>query len=479
MYELANRGLDVVTGLGAVYGDIRIIESKSEIIYVKNGQVAVLHGGTSYGFGIRVIVDGSWGFAASPVVEPEEVTRVAEEAVRVARASARLRNRFVTLPPGRRESAVWCSPVEENPFAVSMDEKIGLLLQCDKLMAAVKGVTLTSAHLHIETEKKVYADSEGARIQQEITHTGTGIEATAVTADEMQRRSYPTSFGGQYGSAGYELVRAMALPEHAPRIAGEAVALLAARPCPSGVKDIILSSDQLALQIHESCGHPAELDRVMGSEISDYGTSFLTPEKLNTFRYGSELVTLYADPRIPGGLGSYAYDDEGVPARRTDLVRNGLFCGYLVSRETAPLVNQEPNGSMRADGWNNMPLIRITNINLEPGDASLDQLISETEDGLYMLTNKSWSIDEQRLNFQFGTEIAYEIKGGKLGDMVKNPTYGGSTPSFWNSCDGIAGPDEWLLWGVPNCGKGEPDQGARVGHGAAPARFRNVKVGVV
>jgi TldD protein len=274
-------------------------------------------------------------------------------------------------------------------------------------------------------------------------------------------------------------VRAMRLVEEAPRVAEEAEALLAAPPCPEGRRTLILDGGQLALQVHESCGHPIELDRVLGMELSYAGDSFLTLDKLDAFQYGSREVNIVADATAPGGLGTFGWDDEGVPAQRTPIVEAGRFVGYLSSRETAPAVGRTSSGSMRASGWHRIPLIRMTNVNLLPGAAgSLEDLIADTDDGLFLATNKSWSIDNKRLNFQFGAEVAREIKGGKLGQLYKNATYTGITPEFWGACDAVCGPEAWRLWGTPNCGKGEPSQTARVGHGVAPARFRNVQVGV-
>jgi TldD protein len=302
----------------------------------------------------------------------------------------------------------------------------------------------------------------------------------------MQQRSYPNSFGRHQGTAGYEFVQQWDLAGNARRMGEEAVALLSAPQCPGGVTTLILDGPQLALQVHESCGHPIELDRVFGTEAAYAGTSFLTPDKYGTFRYGSELVNLTADAVTPTGLGTFGYDDEGVPAQRTDIVRNGTFVGYLTSRETATQLHRlrpdaptRSNGSMRADGWDRIPLIRMTNVSLQPGQWTLDDLIADTDEGIYMITNKSWSIDDRRLNFQFGTELAYEIKDGRLGGMLKNATYTGITPEFWGSCDAICDADHWHVWGTPNCGKGQPGQVAHTGHGAAPARFRNVRVGVM
>ncbi|MHC4860898.1 MAG: TldD/PmbA family protein, partial [Planctomycetota bacterium] len=296
---------------------------------------------------------------------------------------------------------------------------------------------------------------------------------------ETQVRSYPNSHGGQNASLGWELVESFDLEGNADRVREEAVALLSAKPCPSGKKDLILGGTQLFLQIHESVGHATELDRVLGYEEDFAGRSFATPEKLGDFRYGSEIVNLVADSTVPTGLATIGYDDEGVAAQRWHIVKDGIFKGYLTSRELAHEVKEERSrGAMRAQGWGHVPIIRITNLSLMPGDFSLEDLIGDTRDGLLFETNRSWSIDQWRLNFQFGCEIGWEIKDGQLGDMVKNPSYQGVTPEFWNSCDGITNEDHWVLWGVPNCGKGQPMQIAAMSHGCSPSRFRNVTVGI-
>jgi TldD protein len=246
--------------------------------------------------------------------------------------------------------------------------------------------------------------------------------------------------------------------------------------------NLVLDSSQLGLQIHESIGHPIELDRVLGYEANFAGTSFLTLEKLRTLRYGSDLVNVVADAteQHGPGLGTFAYDDEGVQAQCTPIISKGLFTGYISSRETAHTIGEtRSNGTMRAEGWNRIPLVRMTNISILPGEKPLtfDQLIADTDDGIFMQTNRSWSIDDKRYNFQFGCEIGWEIKGGKLGRMFKNPSYSGITTEFWNSMDAICSRDQWTLWGTPNCGKGQPMQTMGTGHGASPARFRNVKIG--
>jgi TldD protein len=328
--------------------------------------------------------------------------------------------------------------------------------------------------------KKWFANTEGAFTEQTIIESGGGISATAVAQGEVQVRSYPNSFRGQFSTGGWEIVQELDLPGHAQQVAEEAVALLSADPCPADLTTtLILGGSQLALQVHESCGHPTELDRVFGTEAAYAGTSFLTTEKLGRFQYGSEVVNLTQDSIRPNGLGTFGWDDEGIPAQSTPLVKDGLFVGYLMSRETAVKLGIESNGCMRASGWNRIPLVRMTNVSLEPGEWDFDDLIADTDEGIYMETNRSWSIDDKRYNFQFGTEVGYEIKDGKLGRLLKNCTYTGITPEFWNSCDAVCSADDWRMWGTPNCGKGQPSQVAHTGHGAAPARFRNVRVGVM
>ncbi len=464
---------------GASYADARTSHQVEEGLTIRNGQVEQATSGVSSGLGVRVLVNGQWGFAASSVVSETEAARLAGLAVDIAKASSAARKREVRLAPLAPVVGSWESPCEIDPWSVPTARKVELLREvCGEAQAAGGDVRVAMAYMGAIRERKEFASTEGARIAQTSTITSAGVRAVAVGAGEMQTRSYPGTFEGNMRQAGYEFIEEMNLAANARRVGEEAQALLSAEQCPSGVMTLILGPNQLALQIHESCGHPTELDRVYGTEASFAGTSFLTAEKLGNYRYGSDLVTLYADSRIPGGLGTFGYDDEGVPAHRTDLVKDGMFVGYLMSRETAHDLGRASNGAMRASGWDRMPIIRMTNICLAPGHETLDSLIAGTDNGVFMDGIKSWSIDDRRLNFQFGSEIGYRIRNGQLAEMIKNPTYTGITPEFWGQCDGIAGPDEWVLWGVPNCGKGEPLQIMRVGHGTSPARFRNVKVGV-
>ncbi|TMG36259.1 MAG: TldD/PmbA family protein [Chloroflexi bacterium] len=479
MKDIADAALNAAQVKGAGYADVRISQRVQQDLVVKNGQLAAVSDDASQGFGVRVLVDGAWGFAGSARLDREEVEEVVNRAVRIARASARVQSQRVDLGPPVNSRGRYTTPIQRDPFAVPLSEKVELLLRADAAMGAVKGVTVREGSMEFIRDSKLFASTEGAFTEQDLYESGAGIEATATNPDDVQNRSYPNSFGRHQGAGGYEYIEGLELDRHAGRIAEESVALLSAAQCPSGVKTLILDASQVALQVHESCGHPTELDRVFGTEAAYAGTSFMTPEKLNQLRYGSPAVTITADAMTPTGLGTFGWDDEGVPAQRSHLVKDGLFVGYLTSRETARVLGQESNGTMRADGWNRIPLIRMTNVSLQPGSATLEEMISEVKDGVYMETNRSWSIDDRRLNFQFGTQLAYEIVDGRRGRILKNATYAGITPEFWNSCDAVAGKDEWRVWGLANCGKGQPPQVAHVAHGAAPARFRNVKVGIL
>jgi TldD protein len=479
MRDLTQRALDTATQQGASYADVRVVRRNDERIAVKSGVVEGVAVGEDEGFGVRVVVDGAWGFASASRLDAETADAIAGEAVRIARASATaLRNRVALddRPPatGRYET-----PVAEDPFEIPIETKIEHLLEADGAMRRVTGVAFTDTSFHAQRESKWFASSDGSDLEQVITHVGAGIEANAVEGDEMQRRTYPDA-GGGFQAAGYEYIRGLDLAAHAQPLAEQAVALLSAPQTPAGRYTLVIDPSQLYLQVHESCGHPTELDRVFGTEASYAGTSFLTTDKLDSgFRYGSDLVNIVADATAPGGLGTFGWDDEGVAAQAVPLVKEGIFVGYLSSRETAPRIGRKSGGAMRADGWNRIPLIRMTNINLLPQPGmSFEQIIEDTDDGLYLVSNRSWSIDDRRLNFQFATEVAYEVKGGKLGRLLKNPTYTGITPQFWGSCDAVGDESSYRMLGTPNCGKGEPGQVGHVGHAVSGARFRDVQVGV-
>jgi len=476
--ELAEEALNQLELAGVDYGDVRVVLARSESAGVRNGAPEGVRRRDSQGVGIRVVVDGCWGFAAVGSLERGEVLRTARLAIKVARASGTVPNGRVKLAEQEPIGDSYVTPHEQDPFAVPLAEKLDVLVRASELMMK-PGVGVSQAFFSAHDTRKLFASTEGARTDQHIVETGGGIAATAVAENDVQVRSYPNSFRGNFATAGYEYFTGLDVVSQAERVAEEARALLAAPRCHSGRRDIVIEGGQLALQVHESIGHAIELDRVLGTEASYAGTSFLTVDKLDRLKYGTDIVNVVADATVPGGLGTFGYDDEGVPAQRVDIIKDGLFVGYLTSRETAPVIGRRSGGAMRADGWQNIPLIRMTNVNLLAGQWELEDLIADTDGGLFLATNRSWSIDDHRLNFQFGTEIAWEIKGGKLAQMYKNPTYTGITPEFWNSCDAICNQKHWQMWGTPNCGKGEPGQRAHVGHGVAPARFRNVQVGVI
>jgi TldD protein len=476
--DLVVAALDAAVAAGVTYADVRSVTTRTEALAVRGPQVEGLDRSDTTGIGVRVLQNGAWGYAASASLDVADVQRTAATAVAVARASATARSKPVDLVPEPAHVDSWSSPVGKDPFAVPAEEKIGLLTSATEQMERVPGVRLGRGTMDLLQQQIWFASSEGSLIDQTVVHVGAGIEATSVSDGEMQQRSYPGSFRGHFESGGYEVIERMDLASNAQGTAEEAVALLTAAACPDETTTLVLDGHQVMLQVHESVGHPTELDRVLGMEAAYAGTSFVGIPDLGKLRYGSQLVNITSDATIPGGLGTYGYDDEGVAAQRIELVREGVLVGFQTSRETAAAIGSDrSNGTMRAEGWENFPLIRMTNVSLLPGEGSLDDLIADVGSGVYMETNKSWSIDDKRKNFQFGCEIGWEIKNGRRSRMLKDPRYTGITPVFWSSCDAIAGPEEWRVYGTPNCGKGQPGQTMRVGHGTAPARFRNVRLG--
>lgn len=480
MESIAEHALYVAKRLGASYADLRIIEQESQEIASKDQSVSRLNMASSQGLGLRVLYKGGWGFASTQDLRKAQVEKTVARAVEVAKASSSCVSPQVTLAFEPAYKAVWVSPHLIDPFTVSIEKKLDLLLAANKIIREVKGTTLAQGYLTFIKERKRFYSSQGAEIEQRFIRSSCGIESYASNEHDRQKRSYPNSFGGQNELAGWEMVERWDLLANSRRIAEESVELLSAEACPQLRADLILDSSQLALQIHESMGHPSELDRALGQELNFAGASFLTPDKLGKLQYGSQIVNLVADATKPGALGSFGFDDEGVQAQKVYLVKNGLFCGYLSSRDTAGLIGLERSGGMmRAESWNYAPIIRMTNISLEPGDAgTLEDIIASTDDGILMETNRSWSIDQLRYNFQFSMEIGWLIRKGKRVKMLKNCSYGGITPQFWNSCDAIAGASDYIDWGVPNCGKGQPMQTMWTGHGASPARFRQVDIGM-
>ncbi len=474
-YEaLAMEGLEQAKAMGASYADLRVVEEETRCLGVRMGRVSQLSQGATLGMAVRVLVEGAWGHAAAPDLSQETALSLAERACRAARAGAGYRKTPAILAPLAPQVGEFRSPYEEDPFEVSIEEQFALLMETDRLLGGDPKIRSRSASMDFLRERNWFYSSEGSKLFQETLRSGAGFSVTAVGNGEVQTRSYPANFGGNFVQRGYEHVRALDLPGHAEEYRDQALALLTADPCPSGTFDLILGGGQLALQIHESVGHPNEFDRVLGFEADLAGRSFVTPEKRGNFRYGSDIVNLVADSGLEGGLATLGWDDDGVPAQRWHVVEAGIHRNYLTNREFATrLGDPQSFGANRAWGWRYPPQIRIPNLSLMPGEAGrLDDLFAESEGAIFFDTVKTWSIDQMRLNFQFTCEIAWEIKGGRRARLLRNPTYQGMTPQFWGSCDAICGEEEWRLWGVPNCGKGQPMQLAEMTHACSPARFR-------
>jgi TldD protein len=476
--------LDLLTDLVAkadgrcAYAEARHVATDTEDLAVRNGQVDDISSSTAEGIGVRVRVGGGWGFAAT-----RDLSAVgAEEALgrALAIAEAQPAGPATPLAPVEPARGHWASAFAIDPFGVSLEDKLALLFAAEAALRGDQRIVRTIAAAGAWRERKAFASTDGAACTQELVACGGGIAAYASGDGELQIRSYPLAHGGGFTAAGWEHVAAMDLLGQAPRVAAEAVELLTAPPCPEGLQTVVLHGEQVALQVHESIGHALELDRILLEEASYAGTSWVGPGDIGSLRYGSEHLHVTADATTPGGLGTFGWDDEGVAASRTPLIRDGVLRGALSNRESAAAVGLGgSSGCARADGFARQPIVRMTNVSIEPGDAgTLADLLADTGEGLYLETNRSWSIDDRRLQFQFATELAREIRGGELGRMYRNPSYAGVTPRFWGSLDAVCGPGEWHLWGLVNCGKGEPGQVMEVSHGAAPARFRDVQVGV-
>lgn len=461
------------------YGEVRYVEDSSETLRVRDGRPERISSGQSRGIAVRVLGLRTWGFSCTPDLDEASVTSAVASAIAVARASGVTFAKATPFPEGDANVGNYATTLERDPFAIPLDEKLAVIDGAVRaLLASGPHVRSAEAWMEWSRTSKRLVTTEGTDVTNVCTYGAHGMSAVAEGDDgSTQRRSYPTWQGGDGFQGGYERVDAIDLVGHVAELSEELRALVVAPPCPSTATTVILESSQMGLQIHESCGHPTELDRALGSEITLAGGSFLQPSMLDRFAYGSKHVTLVADATSPSGMGTFGWDDEGVPARKRELVREGLFVDYLSSRETAAALGRSSTGTMRADGWNRTPLIRMVNVSMDPGQGTLDDLVADTEDGILIATDRSWSIDDLRLNFQFSCEIAWEVKRGKKTRILKNPLYTGITPAFWGSCDAVTGPSEWRLWGIATCGKGDPMQTMKVGHGASPARFRNVTVG--
>jgi TldD protein len=479
-FDLAGAAIEGALAAGARYADARIMHRRSESMQARNAEIEELSQDEDAGIGVRALVGSGWGFYAVPDMSDTGARKAGALAAAIATASASVPGPSAELIGGAPAVGSWASKCDIDPLSVTLTDKADMLIEATATMRA-HGADQAEGAYRIWDTRKWFASSEGHRIDQHVRECGAAITATVIGDGETQRRSY----GHDYATRGWEFVTALDLRGHAAQVAEEARALLTAPLCPAGQTDLILGSEQLALQIHESVGHAIELDRILGWEAAFAGTSWLDLNRLGSLRYGSELMNIVIDPTIPGGLGSFGYDDEGTPATRRHAVREGIWVGVLAGRDSAAVAARrfpdhaarlDYGGSVRADGWARLPMVRMTNVGLEPGPHTLDEIIAATDDGVFMETNRSWSIDDKRLNFQFGCEIGWEIKNGKKGRMLRNPTYTGIGPIFWRSMDMLG--SEITTVGTPNCGKGQPGQIGHTGHPTAPARFRDVRVGV-
>lgn len=475
--QLADLAITRAKKLGASYADIRINRYRNESIFTREQQVQNVSRTQSFGFGVRVLVKGAWGFAASSRVTPETVQRLTEQAVEIARANAAYQHKPVELAPAEKVVATWKSAFEKDPFERPVDGKIEFLLKLNEAALQAKGASFVSSGLSFQNEQKFYASTEGSRINQYIIRTLPFFQVTAVnrSAGDFQTRS---SLAGPK-TIGYEYLDGPSWLEEARKAGEEAVAKLKAKPVAPGKYDLILHPSHLWLTIHESVGHSTELDRALLWEADYAGTSFLTPEKAGKLQFGSKICNFYADRTQPHGLATVGYDDEGVPGQRWPLVKDGVFVDWQTTRDLAPLIGQkQSHGCLHADSWGSVPFPRMPNVSLEPAleNVSLENLVSGVDDGILIYGNGSWSIDQQRYNFQFGGQTFREIKKGKVGEMLRDVAYQSRTTDFWNSCDGLGGKATYELNGAANDGKGEPGQSNAVSHGCPVSRFRQITV---
>ncbi len=471
MKDFAQVIVDLLEQEDIDYGDVRVEEKKREVIYVKNGVVEQAILDTELGFGVRVLKNGAWGFAASNDLSALSAEKVIKRAISLAEASS-IKGPQIALGNEDVVSGEYTSDVEEDPFNVSLDDKIKMLLEIDGIFASSKYAFLRRGHIDFMQSVKYFASTEGAFQKQKIVHSGANIGLMVMKDGEVQERSFEN-----YLQGGYEIIKGFNLKERATNLREEAEKLLFAEPAPEGEMDIIIGPQQMVLQVHESIGHAVELDRIFNYEISYAGGSFIKPEMIGSLRYGSDVMNIYQDATNKRSIGGFGFDDEGVPAKKEYIVKNGILMGVLSSRETARRIGRLSSGAARAESFAHIPIVRMTTVSIEPGESSLEEMIDSVKDGIMVDWNKSWSIDDKRLNFQFGTEIGWRIKNGRITGIVKNPIYYDITPKFWNKLEKVGKKEHQVLFGVPNCGKGEPGQTMRVAHETVPALFRKVNVG--
>jgi TldD protein len=473
----AARVLDTATKRGAAYADVQFWDSASEQLYVQNGVVRGVDSSTTVGYGVRALVDGAWGFAGSDRLDDAGLDATAARAVAIASASAQIADRIRAVTPTEKYVDTWSTPIAKDPRSVSLSAKADHLLKAEKALHVAKSIVVGYAFTFGQDTSKEFYSTAGSVIAQRIVQTGAGVGCNAVANGDAQTRGGPGDFG-LYQGGGWEVVERADLVRNAAKFGDEAVQLIKAPVLPETTADMILTGAVLNLQMHESIGHPLELDRSLGWEANFSGISWATPDQVGKLKYGSDKLTVYCDNTLPLGMATVGYDDEGVKPQRVTMIENGVLRAFESSRDTAAQTGLPQTASVRAQDWASVPMVRMTNIVLAPGEGTLEDIVADTKDGVLMDGIRSWSIDDHRLNFQFGPQLAWKIENGKRTKLYKKPTYTGITPQFWGGLDRVAGASEMIAWGTPNCGKGEPEQAGRTTHACSSARFKNVKMGV-
>lgn len=481
--DLARLVIDLIVRAGCEYGDVRFGTYRTQRLYARDRSLSQLSDNVSSGFGVRILLDGAWGFAASPHKTPTEVERIVALAVEIAKGSRLSQQTRVQLAPVEAYRDTYITPIEIDPFTIPITEKADLLLQLNEqlLSYSEQGIKKAYSFLGFTREDKTFASTEGSLIQQTIYRSYPGFGCSAIASGDAQSRNYERPPLNK----GYEHINPNDLLSQVERVAQEAIEKVHAPKSPSGIRStLILKPTNLWLTIHESVGHPTELDRVYGYEANFAGTSFATTDKLGKLQYAAPWINFKADRTQPGGRGTMGYDDEGVPAQDWYIVKNGVLVDYLTDRETAyRLGRPSSNGSAYADSWSSVPMVRIPNLGLEPGSdggshtATLAEMIADTEDGILIDGIGSYSIDQQRRNFQFGGDAFWKVEKGKVVGMLKDVTYHSMTTDFWNSVDAIGPASEREQCSTDICGKGEPMQIAQMTHACVPVRVRDIQIG--
>ncbi|MDM7992873.1 MAG: TldD/PmbA family protein [Candidatus Fermentibacter sp.] len=476
MKKLAEFAVAELAASGADYGDVRVEDRALERIAFRNRRLEEAATSSGEGVGVRAIIGGCWGFASATGLGRDSVAMAVERAVRIARSGAGRTGSPVRLAPQAPVQGSYSSPCVEDPFGIDTSEKIGLLEQCSCILNADPAISTTYAELYSERIDRVFANTDGTLVDSHLVHTQPFLLAYAVKDGDAQNRSLQT--GAR--AAGWEWIRENDLPAASERIRDQAVEKVMASEGPSGVMDLVLDGINLSLTMHESVGHATESDRALGWEANMAGRTFVGLGDQGSLKYGSEIVNFTADNTMPIGLASWGWDDDGTPCQKWHTIRDGVFQEFGTVRETALLVGRSASrGCCRAQDFGYFPINRQPNFYLEPSETPMtpEELIAGVRHGILIEGRGSFSIDQNRVNFQFGGDFFREIRDGKPGRPLKKVLYGSRTTEFWGSCDGIADARFFQPMGLLTCGKGEPMQGARMTHGASPARFRGVTVG--